>query len=67
VPLRELSPVARRLARSGGRHLHAHFAPAALAARRLGRLLGLPYSVTPQDHADPEREAERLVRLVRAA
>jgi colanic acid/amylovoran biosynthesis glycosyltransferase len=45
-PLRELAPVARRLARFGATHLHAHFAAgAALDALRIGGLLGLPYSV----------------------
>src|SRR4051794_28452452 len=44
-PLRELAPVARRSARRGDAHLHAHFATGpALTALRLGRLLGLPYS-----------------------
>ncbi len=45
-PLRELAPVARRIARFGAQHLHAHFAAgAALDALRLGALLGIPYSV----------------------
>lgn len=44
--LRSLAPTARRIARAKERHLHAHFAAgAALDALRLGRLLGLPYSV----------------------
>lgn len=44
--LRSLAPPARRIARGGERHLHAHFAAgAALDALRVGRLLGLPYSV----------------------
>jgi colanic acid/amylovoran biosynthesis glycosyltransferase len=44
--LATLAPAAHRLARSGERHLHAHFAAgAALDALRLGRLLGVPYSV----------------------
>ena len=46
-PLRALAPAARRIARAGDEHLHAHFgAGAALDALRLARLLGLPYSVT---------------------
>jgi len=45
--LRELAPVARRVHERGDEHLHGHFARgAALTALRLGRLLGLPYSVT---------------------
>jgi glycosyltransferase involved in cell wall biosynthesis len=45
-PLRELAPVARRIARFGARHLHAHFAAgAALDAMRVSGLLGVPYSV----------------------
>jgi glycosyltransferase involved in cell wall biosynthesis len=44
-PLWELAPAARRIARHGATHLHAHFgAGAALDAMRIGRLLGLPYS-----------------------
>ena len=46
-PLRELAPVARRIADAGDEHLHAHFATgSALTAMRLARLLGLTYSVT---------------------
>jgi glycosyltransferase involved in cell wall biosynthesis len=46
-PLRGLAPAARRVARSGDRHLHAHFASgAALDALRTASILGLPYSVT---------------------
>jgi colanic acid/amylovoran biosynthesis glycosyltransferase len=45
-PLRELAPVAHRIARFGGGHLHAHFAAgAALDALRVSALLGVPYSV----------------------
>jgi colanic acid/amylovoran biosynthesis glycosyltransferase len=44
-PLRDLAPVARRLA--PGEHLHAHFAAgAALDAMRLAALTGATYSVT---------------------
>ena len=43
-PLRFLAPAGRRVR---GRHVHAHFgAGAALAAMRLSRLTGAPYSVT---------------------
>ncbi len=46
-PLREIAPVARRVADAGERHLHAHFAAgSALTAMRVARLLGLTYSVT---------------------
>jgi glycosyltransferase involved in cell wall biosynthesis len=45
-PLRELAPVARRIARFHAEHLHAHFAAgASLDALRVGALLGRPYSV----------------------
>lgn len=44
--LRELAPAARRVARLGSHHLHAHFgAGAALDAMRLGSLLGSPFSL----------------------
>ena len=65
-PLRRLAPVARRIDRSGARHLHAHFAAgAALEALRLSRILRLPYSVTA--HAfdiwlAPRNLAEKLER-----
>lgn len=63
-PLRELAGVARRFARRGDRHLHAHFAcDAGLTALRLGRLLGLPYSVTAHAYdvfAAPANLAEKL-------
>ncbi len=46
-PLRSLAPVARRLERSGERHVHAYFlSGAALNAMRLSRLLGITHSVT---------------------
>jgi len=46
-PLRVIAPAARRIDRAGDEHLHAHFgAGAALDALRIGRLLGLPFSVT---------------------
>lgn len=47
LPLRAIAPLARRCARDGVVHLHAHFAAeAALTALRLHRVLGVPYSVT---------------------
>ncbi|HEX4106549.1 MAG TPA: glycosyltransferase [Solirubrobacteraceae bacterium] len=47
VPLRELAPVARRIAARPGEHIHAHFlAGAALDAQRIGALLERPHSVT---------------------
>lgn len=50
-PLRALAPRARRLRRSGERHIHAHFAGhSALDAMRTGRLMDLPYSVTAHAH-----------------
>ena len=64
VPLRGLAPAARRLVRSGERHLHAHFAgPAALRALRLSRLVGVPYSVTAHAYevwSEPSNLVEKL-------
>ena len=66
VPLRELAPVARRLAAARSEHLHAHFgAGAALSALRLGRLLGLPTSVTLHGYdifSQPRNLPEKLLR-----
>jgi glycosyltransferase involved in cell wall biosynthesis len=46
-PLRALAPAARRLARSGERHVHVHFAAeAALDWMRIAAIAGVPYSVT---------------------
>jgi colanic acid/amylovoran biosynthesis glycosyltransferase len=46
-PLRALGGRARRIHRFRTQHLHVHFATeSALDALRIGRLLGLPYSVT---------------------
>jgi glycosyltransferase involved in cell wall biosynthesis len=63
-PLRSLAPAARRIERSGDRHLHAHFAEgAALNALRLSRILGLPFSVTAHAYdifKDPRNLAEKL-------
>lgn len=45
--LRVIAPEVRRIARRGADHIHVHFAAgAALDALRIGRLLGLPFSVT---------------------
>lgn len=45
--LRSLAPAARRIVTSGDEHIHVHFAGSAgLDALRLGRLLGVPYSLT---------------------
>ena len=61
-----LAPAARRLVRRGDSHLHAHFAAgAALDAMRLGRLLGLPYSVTAHAYdiyMEPANLREKLER-----
>jgi colanic acid/amylovoran biosynthesis glycosyltransferase len=47
LPLTAVASVARRVHTAGCAHVHAHFAArAALTALRVGRLLGLPYSVT---------------------
>jgi glycosyltransferase involved in cell wall biosynthesis len=67
-PLRVLAAAARRAARSGDVHLHAHFAAgAALDALRLGRLLGLPYSVTAHAYDIYLRPANLREKLERAA
>jgi glycosyltransferase involved in cell wall biosynthesis len=66
APLRVLAPVASRLARRGGRHLHAHFAAgAALNAMRLARLTGRRYSLTAHAYdiyRDPRNLREKLER-----
>ena len=63
-PLRSLAPLAWRVKRNGERHLHAHFAEgAALNALRVGRVLGLPYSVTAHAYdifKDPRNLPEKL-------
>ena len=47
LPLRVIAPLAKRAARDGYGILHVHFAGgAALDALRVGRLVGVPYSVT---------------------
>jgi glycosyltransferase involved in cell wall biosynthesis len=64
-PLSGLAPAARRVARRGDRHLHAHFASgAALDAMRVGLLLGLPYSVTAHAYdiyMEPRNLREKLL------
>ena len=64
--LRELAPVARRVARFGTEHIHAHFtAGAALDAQRVGALLGLPHSVTGHGYdvfRSPTNLPEKLTR-----
>jgi glycosyltransferase involved in cell wall biosynthesis len=66
VPLRALAPMARRISRHGDQHLHAHFGSgAALNALRVGRLLGLPYSVTVHGYdifQTPRNLREKLER-----
>ena len=68
--LRALAPAARRAARSGDEHLHAHFAAgAALDALRLSRLLSLPYSVTAHGYdiyLEPRNLREKLERAAAA-
>lgn len=65
-PLRWLAPAALRLRRGREHHLHAHFATsAALDAIRLGRILGLPYSVAPHAYEifmRPRNLSEKLER-----
>lgn len=69
--LRSLAPSARRVARAGETHLHAHFAAgAALDALRLGDLLGLPYSVMAHAYdifREPSNLREKLARARFAA
>jgi colanic acid/amylovoran biosynthesis glycosyltransferase len=63
-PLRVLAPVARRVARARSQHLHAHFAAGmALDALRIGRMLGVPYSVTAHAYdiyRSPRNLSEKL-------
>ncbi|MEA2272029.1 MAG: hypothetical protein QOI98_737, partial [Solirubrobacteraceae bacterium] len=66
--LRDLAPVARRVARGRETHVHAHFAAAAaLDAMRVARLLGITYGVTAHAYeifAHPRNLAEKLERAV---
>jgi glycosyltransferase involved in cell wall biosynthesis len=66
TPLRQLAPRARRLAAAApALHLHAHFAyEAALDALRIGRLLGVPVSVTAHAadiYRDPRNLRDKLL------
>ena len=64
-PLRFLAPAALRL---GADHVHAHFAAgAALAALRLHRLTGVPYSVTVHGYDLFQRPANLREKAERAA
>ena len=64
MPLRAIAPAARRLERGGERHVHVHFAALAAAdAIRIGRIAGVPVSVTPHAHevyAEPRGVREKL-------
>ena len=67
-PLRGLAPAARRVARSGDRHLHAHFASgAALDAQRIAAILGLSHSVTAHAYDIYLTPANLREKLERAA
>jgi len=51
MPLSAVAPQARRLARRGDRHVHAHFAAlASVNALRAGRIAGVPVSVAAHGH-----------------
>jgi len=51
LPLSAVAPQARRLARCGDRHVHAHFAAlASVSALRAGRIAGVPVSVAAHGH-----------------
>lgn len=66
-PLRVIAPVVRRIRARRTDHLHAHFAAgAALDALRIGRLLGLPYSVTAHAY-DIYRQPRNLAEKLRGA
>jgi glycosyltransferase involved in cell wall biosynthesis len=66
--LRALAPRARRMARAGDAHLHAHFAAgAALDALRLGGLLGLPYSLTAHAYDIFQTPANLRAKLTEAS
>jgi colanic acid/amylovoran biosynthesis glycosyltransferase len=68
VPLRRLAPPARRVARFGATHLHAHFAAgAALDAMRVGALLDLPYSVMTHGYDIFQTPANLREKHARAA
>lgn len=64
MPLRALAPAALRLGAGNERHVHVHFAALAAAnALRIGRLVGVPVSITPHAHeiyAEPRSLATKL-------
>jgi glycosyltransferase involved in cell wall biosynthesis/GT2 family glycosyltransferase len=64
MPLRALAPAARRTERRRDVHVHVHFAALAAASwLRIGRLAGVPVSVTPHAHdvyAEPRSVVEKL-------
>lgn len=66
LPLRALAPIARRLHEDRTEILHAHFAAgAALTALRLGRVLGVPWSLTAHGY-DIFRDRRNLREKLRA-
>jgi colanic acid/amylovoran biosynthesis glycosyltransferase len=67
-PWRVLAPMVRRIARRRTEHLHAHFAAGvALDAMRIGRLLGLPYSVMAHAYDIYRQQMNLPEKLARAA
>ncbi|MEA2410208.1 MAG: hypothetical protein QOC77_769 [Thermoleophilaceae bacterium] len=67
-PLRALAPALRRLARSGERHVHVHFAAeAALDWMRIAAIGRLPYSVTAHAYEIFMSPANLREKLERAA
>ena len=67
-PWRVLAPMVRRVARRDTEHLHAHFAAGvALDAIRVGKLLGIPYSVTAHAYDIYRSPANLEEKLARAA
>jgi colanic acid/amylovoran biosynthesis glycosyltransferase len=68
VPLRALARRARRMRRERIDHLHVHFATrSALEGMRIGRLLGVPYSVTVHAFDVFASPANVRVKLERSA
>lgn len=70
-PLRVLAPLIRRIQNRAPEHLHVHFAAGtALDAMRIGRMLGIPYSVTAHAYdiyRVPRNLPEKLRRAAFAA
>jgi glycosyltransferase involved in cell wall biosynthesis len=67
-PLAALAPTARRLARTGARHVHVHFAcESALSAMRIHMITGIPYSVTAHAFDIFQRPANLAEKIERAA